>query len=70
MILVIDCGEPELANFTMETDIEVTTTSTTYNSVAMYTCLEEGMTIVGESQRICGADGNWTGDSPMECECK
>lgn len=70
LLLAIDCGSPESSDYTNETDIAVSAITTTLNSIATYTCVEEGMIVVGPNTRTCSADGNWTDTSPMECTCK
>lgn len=67
---MVDCGDPEPADFMNDTDINVTVSSTQFNGVATYTCLEEGTVVVGDNRRVCGTDGNWTGVSPTDCVCK
>ena len=35
---------------------------------AVYSCSNTSYHIVGVAERVCGADGNWTGEKPR-CEC-
>ena len=42
--------------------------TTTVGSRAVYSCRSSGYQLVGEAERVCGADGNWTGNEPR-CEC-
>ena len=59
LISVVDCGP--LSN--PEKGLVDTSSGTTYNSVAFYTCIE-GYVLVGESERRCGSDGLWTPTAP------
>lgn len=57
---VVDCGalvSPALG--TVETPA-----GTTVNQEATYRC-DVGVTLVGESRRVCQADGNWSGTAPQ-----
>ena len=38
--------------------------STTYNSTAIYICMNNGYRLVGESTRVCNANGSWSGNQP------
>ena len=40
----------------------------TFGQIAEYTC-NTGFNLIGESILMCGADGQWIGDSPV-CEGK
>ena len=40
----------------------------TVNSVATYTC-SSGYNLVGDTQRVCMANGEWIGIVPV-CQCK
>ena len=41
----------------------------TYGTQAVYSCNTPGYTLAGVTVRVCGADGEWTGEEPR-CECK
>ena len=58
-----DCGEPESPENGM-----ISFVRTVEGSVANYTC-DEGYTLDGVTQRVCGEDGQWTGDVPL-CQSK
>ena len=65
IISVVDCGplnHPENGRVD-------TSSGTTYNSVAYYTCIE-GYIRVGESERRCGSDGMWSPDIVPSCDRK
>ena len=58
-ISVVDCGSlynPEKGHVN-------TSSGTTYNEVAFYTCVE-GYVLVGEPERYCDPDGMWTPSAP------
>ena len=38
--------------------------STNYNSIATYSCVQEGYNLVGSSQRVCSSNSLWTGSAP------
>lgn len=40
-----------------------------YNSTATYLCNEIGYELIGSSERICEANGNWSNTQPS-CQCK
>ena len=42
----------------------VSYTSTQYNSIATYSCVQVGYNLVGSSQRVCSSTGLWTGTTP------
>ena len=68
LTVVVNCGslpEPTLdpGNLTL------TQMDTTFNSIATYSCQIEGFAIVGNQQRTCQADGNYTGTEPT-CMCE
>ena len=59
VFIVVDCGvldSPEngLISFT----------STTFASVATYTCFED-FELIGVTQRVCQLDGSWSGQEPI-----
>lgn len=41
---------------------------TSYGAIARYSC-DMNYTLVGEENRTCGDDGNWSGIQP-QCLCK
>ena len=59
-ISVIDCGDPG----TTPTNGQRSISSTTYNSVVMYTC-DVGYTLQGSNSRTCQSDGQWSGSVPQ-----
>lgn len=71
IILVGSCGQlPNPPNG------DVTLTGTTEGSLAVYTC-RRGFTLVGNRQRSCQANGQWSGNQPIcrrselqYCSCK
>ena len=60
-LLAVDCGD--LATIP---NGQVEFTTTLENSVANYSC-NQGFFLVGDGQRICQADGKWSGVEP-ECQ--
>ena len=60
---VVDC-----LNLTAPSNGQVSLTTTTFGSVAMYTC-EEGYLVMGSAMRQCQANGNWSEEEPT-CESK
>ena len=58
MLSAVDCGGlPPLPNGLMVIN------DTTFNSTASYSC-DTGYELVGNTTRICQANGNWSGDQP------
>ena len=55
----IDCGDPGTP-----TNGQRSLSSTTYNSVATYTC-DVGYTLQGPNSRTCQSDGLWSGSVPQ-----
>ena len=55
---IADCS-----SVTAPTNGEVSQPSTTYESVATYTC-NRGYTLNGDATRVCGDDGTWNGTTP------
>ena len=53
-----DCEAPEAP-----TDGTVIAPTTTYESVANYSC-NTGYNLTGDASRTCGADGAWNGSLP------
>ena len=39
-----------------------------FNTTVRYSCTEDGYQLVGIAERMCGADGSWTGEEPR-CNC-
>ena len=63
ILLGIDCGALEdPINGRVEFD------STTFTSVARYSCISEYM-LQGPAQRFCRDDGMWGGEEPI-CQCE
>ena len=60
---LVDCGRPELIEFG-----SVDVTSTTEDSVALYTCIG-GYRLRGTSIRTCLSSGKWSGTVPF-CSSK
>lgn len=61
--IVVDCGE---LNLLANGNVDVP--STTYDSVATYTC-DDGYTLMGNDKRTCQNSAMWTGSDPS-CESK
>ena len=57
-VTVVDCG-----NLMDPANGAVSLTTTTYNSVATYSC-NDGYTLVGDTSRTCLDDGSWSGTAP------
>lgn len=58
----MDCG---LLNGTLPSNARVLYTGgTTFNFVANYAC-DEGFRLIGNTSRICQADGTWSGTPPQ-----
>ena len=55
---VVDCGA-----LTDPDNGQVSATTTTYDSIADYTC-NTGYNLVGVNERICTAAGTWTDGEP------
>lgn len=66
--LVVDCGVPDRPS-TGFGGLAVEFENTTYNETAFYNCTDEDLTLVGDDERICQANGMWSGDPPF-CESK
>ncbi|KAM7416084.1 hypothetical protein PAMA_018248 [Pampus argenteus] len=60
---VVDCGQPA----SPEDTVLLTSTGTTYGSVAMFNCDEGFLWRRGDNTSVCGADGLWRGPT-MVCE--
>ena len=61
--IILDCGLlPGILNG------QISFSSVTLNSVVTYSC-ERGFNLVGNSQRVCQANGQWSGMEPS-CESK
>ena len=62
--LLVDCGDPGApvnGNFVLEND-------TFEDSIARYSC-SFGFELIGNDQRVCQSNGNWTGTIPT-CQRK
>ena len=57
---IAECGQP---NADESTTVQVTSTS--HGSEATYTCTSGFDTIEGETVRLCGSDGQWSGKAPV-----
>ncbi|KAM7416083.1 hypothetical protein PAMA_018248 [Pampus argenteus] len=62
---VVDCGQPA----SPEDTVLLSSTGTTYGSVAMFNCDEGFLWRRGDNTSVCGADGLWRGPT-MVCEAK
>ncbi len=59
-ILVVSCGVPErIDNATLSGN------NHNYGDMIIYTCLESFRLASGTLKRMCGPDGNWTGQPPV-----
>ena len=54
----IDCGD-----LNSPSNGQVTLTGTTFGSTATYEC-NTGFTLMGNMERTCQDDGNWSGNEP------
>ena len=57
------CTPVSCGTLTSPTNGSVTVPSTTYGSIANYSC-NVGYSLTGSTTRTCGADGNWTNTAP------
>jgi len=65
VVSAVDCGPPESPY-----NGNAVFTSTSYNSVVSYEC-KYGYILSGEPTRRCGADGKWSGTTPIcQGKCK
>jgi len=65
VVSAVDCGPPESPY-----NGNAVFTSTSYNSVVSYEC-KYGYLLSGEPTRRCGADGKWSGTTPIcQGKCK
>lgn len=62
-IVAVDCGPPDLPSAGFG-GLEMFYDNTTFNNTAYYNCSDEALTLVGEEERICQADGTWSGEAP------
>ena len=60
-VIITDCGELDDPN-----NGQVSLNGTTLGSIATYTC-DTGFDLIGDMERICQANGNWSGNEPT-CE--
>ncbi|XP_061841960.1 sushi domain-containing protein 1 isoform X6 [Nerophis lumbriciformis] len=60
---VVDCGPPVLQDYT----VLLSTTGTTYRSMATFDCDEGSVKRSGNNVSLCGADGLWT-ETTLVCE--
>ena len=60
MLYLAECGQP---NADDSTTVQVASTS--HGSEATYTCASGFDTIEGETVRLCGSDGQWSGKAPV-----
>ena len=65
LYLVVDCGP---LNPMQVGGLSVDLMQSVFNTTVRYSCREEGYELMGEAERMCGADGRWSGDEPR-CEC-
>ena len=61
---VVDCRRPVTTNHMFFGGLKIAVHNTTFNSTAMYSCMELGYTLVGDSSRACQANGYWSGEEP------
>lgn len=62
--IVIDCGQPQV-----NTGSRIMGDSYSVHSTIDYRCDPGFKEVSGSTQRICGLDGQWTGQ-PLTCKCK
>ena len=65
--IVVDCGEPDEPLEGADA-LNITYDTTFLGSTANYTC-DAGTFRAGMGQRICMANGNWSG-TPAQCLCE
>ena len=58
---VVDCG-----GLSSPQNGQVILTNTTFGSIATYLC-DEGFNLIGDMQRMCQSNGEWSGNEPI-CE--
>ena len=65
---VISCGPLSVTASTLGgLTLQFSAPSTQFRTKAVYSCRNNDYQIVGVAERVCGADGNWTGEEP-HCE--
>ena len=64
---MVNCG---LLNVTTSAPggLTLEVTSTTAGARAVYSCRSSNYQLVGRAERMCGANGVWTGEEP-QCQC-
>lgn len=60
----MDCGS---LNPTGAGGLTVNMMRSVFNTTVVYSCTEEGYRLVGVAERMCGANGLWSGVEP-HCE--
>ena len=58
-IAAVDCGDLDDPD-----NGRVDLSGTTFGSKAVYSC-DRGYFLVGDSKRVCQANGEWSGDAPV-----
>ena len=65
---VISCGPLSVTASTPDgLTLRFSAPTATFHTKAVYTCRNSDYQIMGGAERVCGADGNWTGAEP-HCE--
>lgn len=65
MCVVVSCGP---LNPSGVGGLAVDMVQTVFGTTVMYSCTEEGYQLAGEAERVCEANGVWSGVEPR-CEC-
>ena len=67
---VISCGDLSVSNIGAGgLTLQFSAPTMTFGTRAVYSCRSSDRRVSGNAERVCGADGNWTGEEP-ECRRK
>ena len=68
-LAAISCGPLSVtANAPGGLTLQFSIPTTSVGTRAVYSCNSSGYQVVGNAQRVCGVDGNWSGVEP-QCQC-
>uniref|UniRef100_T1IJ81 Sushi domain-containing protein n=1 Tax=Strigamia maritima TaxID=126957 RepID=T1IJ81_STRMM len=59
---IVNCGQPEAI---FNGSVKLVQGTTTYGSAAEYSCLVDGLHLIGPNTRVCQREGKWGGDVPF-----